>query len=494
MYLLGIDSSTTATKALLIDRAGMVVATAASEYPYATPQPGWTEQDPELFWNGTVQSIRAVLEKAGISGKDVAAVGLTGQMHGMTLLDHEGTVIRPCILWNDQRTASQCAAATALVGAERLIELTGNPMLTGFTVPKILWTRDNEPEAYARIAHVLLPKDYVRYRLTGECFSDVADASGTGLFDVRNRRWSDELLQALAIPRQWLPEVTESPVASTKISPGGAAATGLLAGTPVVAGAGDQAAQAVGAGIVREGIVSVTIGTSGVVFAHAEAYPANQDGRLHAFCHAVPGAWHMMGVMLSAGGSLRWYRDLVGAGSYDALLAEAAAVPVGSEGLIFLPYLTGERAPHPDPTARGAFVGLTVRHGQPHLTRAVVEGVSLGLNDSLEIMRGLGIPAEQIRASGGGARSPFWRQILADVFDAEIVTLAAEEGAAYGAALLAAVGAEVFPTVQAAAEQTVQLVDTAYPGPNQPAYGRLIPRYQALYPLLKEEFAQLATL
>ena len=361
MYLLGIDTSTTATNAILVDERGAVVATAASEYPFATPQPGWTEQEPELFWQGTVSSIRLVLEQAGVSGAQVAAVGITGQMHGMTMLDGQGQVIRPCILWNDQRTAAQCAAATAQVGAERLIAMTGNPMLTGFTAPKILWVRDHEPTAYARVAHVLLPKDYVRYRLTGELCSDVSDASGTGLFDVRNRRWSDELLAELGIPRAWLPEVSESPVVSAQINAAGAAATGLLAGTPVVAGAGDQAAQAVGAGIVREGIVSVTIGTSGVVFAHANSYRVEPSGRLHAFCHAVPGAWHLMGVMLSAGGSLRWYRDTLAAGqSYDQLMSQAASVPAGSEGLVFLPYLTGERAPHPDPSARGAFVGLSV--------------------------------------------------------------------------------------------------------------------------------------
>jgi xylulokinase len=493
MYLLGIDTSTTATKAILVDERGAVVATAASEYPFATPQPGWTEQEPELFWQGTVSSIRLVLEQAGITGAQVAAVGITGQMHGMTMLDSQGQVIRPCILWNDQRTAGQCAAATAQVGAERLIALTGNPMLTGFTAPKILWVRDNEPEAYARAAHVLLPKDYVRYRLTGALCSDVSDASGTGLFDVRNRRWSAELLAELGIPRSWLPEVSESPVVSAHVSAAGAAATGLLAGTPVVAGAGDQAAQAVGAGIVREGIVSVTIGTSGVVFAHADSYRVEPTGRLHAFCHAVPGAWHMMGVMLSAGGSLRWYRDTLAAGqSYDQLMGQAASVQAGSEGLVFLPYLTGERAPHPDPSARGAFVGLSVRHTQAHLTRAVVEGVSLGLNDSLALMRELGVPTAQVRASGGGARSPFWRQMLADLFGAEIVTLAAEEGAAYGAALLAGVGVGQYASVEAAVDATVQLAGSCAPGPDAATYTKLVPLYQALYPALREQFAKLA--
>lgn len=407
-HLLGIDTSTTATKALLIDETGRVVAVAATQYPFDSPKPGWTEQDPALFWKGTVQSIRAVLEKAQITGRQVAAVGLTGQMHGMTLLDAHGDVIRPCILWNDQRTAQQCEWITNLIGAPRVLQLTGNPILTGFTAPKIVWTRMHEPENYARIAHILLPKDYVRYRLTGEFFSDVADASGTSLFDVGRRQWSEDLLAALNIPRAWLPEVTESPVASTKINAAAAQATGLLAGTPVVAGGGDQAAQAVGTGIVREGTVAVTIGTSGVVFAQSDSYRVEPQGRLHAFCHALPGKWHLMGVMLSAGGSFRWYRDLfAGNESYEALTQAAEKVAAGSEGLLFLPYLTGERTPHPDPHARGAFIGLNIRHTKAHLTRAVMEGVTFGLRDSLELLRALGMPTRQVRASGGVPRVPF---------------------------------------------------------------------------------------
>jgi len=492
-YLLGIDTSTTATKALLINQQGSVVAVAATEYPFDSPRPGWTEQDPALFWNGAVESIRAVLEKARISGKEIIAIGLTGQMHGMTLLDARGEVIRPCILWNDQRTAAQCAFITKLIGAERVLQLTGNPILTGFTAPKIVWTREHEPESYRRIAHILLPKDYVRYQLTGECFSDVADSSGTSLFDVGKRRWSEEMLHALQIPRAWLPEVTESPVASTKINAAAAQATGLLAGTPVVAGGGDQAAQAVGTGIVREGTVAVTIGTSGVVFAQSDSYRVEPQGRLHAFCHAVPGKWHLMGVMLSAGGSFRWYRDALAAkASYDALLQGAAAVAAGSEGLLFLPYLTGERTPHPDPHARGAFIGLNIRHTLPHLTRAVIEGVTFGLRDSLELMRGLGVPTRQVRASGGGAKSAIWRQILADVFNAEIVTVNSTEGAAYGAALLAGVGAGIYPSVEAAADHVIRITATHQPTPEVNVYAKYYARYQALYPALKTEFAALA--
>jgi xylulokinase len=454
-YFIGIDVSTTATKALLVDERGSVVAAAVTEYPFEMPQPLWSEQDPALFWNGTVQSIRQVLEKSQANPAHIAAVGLTGQMHGLTLLDAHGAVLRPCILWNDQRTTKQCDEITQRVGKARVLQLTGNPVLTGFTAPKILWVRENEPDAYSRVAHILLPKDFARYKLTGEFFSDVSDASGTCLFDVAERRWSDEMLGALEIPRAWLPAVTESPVVSARISPDAARVTGLLEGTPVVGGGGDQTAQAIGTGVVREGITALTIGTSGVVFAQSNSYRVEPRGRLHTFCHAVPGKWHLMGVVLSAGGSLRWYRDALGQPEkeiaaqtgqavYDVLTAEAAQAPAGCEGLLFLPYLTGERTPYPDPNARGVFFGLTVRHGKAHMTRAVLEGVAFGLRDSLQLMRALGMPLTQVRASGGGARSAFWRQILADVFDTAMATVNVTEGAAYGAALLAGVGAGVY--------------------------------------------------
>jgi xylulokinase len=504
-YLLGIDVSTTATKALLIDERGQVAAVAATEYPFETPQPQWTEQDPALWWDGAVRSIRQVLAQAphGAKPGDVAGVGLTGQMHGMTLLDAHGEVIRPCILWNDQRTAAQCAEITHRVGAERVLQLTGNPVLTGFTAPKIIWVRDHEPEAYARIAHVLLPKDYARYRLTGEFFSEVSDASGTSLFDVGQRQWSDEMLNALDLSRQWLPQVTESPVVSARISAEAAQATGLLEGTPVVGGGGDQAAQAVGTGIINEGIVSVTVGTSGVVFAASDTYRVEPQGRLHAFCHAVPGMWHLMGVMLSAAGSFRWYRDALGQPEkalaessgrdvYDILTESAASAPPGCEGLVFLPYLTGERTPYPDPDARGVFFGLTVRHGKPHLTRAVLEGVSYGLRDSLELMRALGVSMNQVRASGGGARSVLWRQILADVFATEIVTVNVTEGAAYGAALLAGVGAGVYAEVREACARTIGLVSQVQPGANARVYADYYPLYQALYPTLAPQFKRVS--
>ena len=494
-YLLGIDVSTTATKALLVDQEGAVVAVAATTYPFDSPRPGWTEQPPALFWEGTVRSVRDVLAKTGVSGADVASVGLTGQMHGMVLLDAHGDVIRPCILWNDQRTAAECAHITQAVGAERVLEITGNPVLTGFTAPKIVWTRTHEPENYQRIAHILLPKDYARYCLSGSFFSDVSDASGTSLLNVRQRQWSDEVLAALDIPRAWLPEVTESPVASSRVSRAAAQATGLLEGTPIVAGAGDQAAAAVGAGIVREGLVSETMGTSGVVFAASDAYRVEAEGRLHAFCHAVPGMWHLMGVMLSAAGSLQWYHDALARGAdFGALTAEAEAVPPGAEGLLFLPYLTGERMPHPDPLARGAWVGLTVRHGRGHLTRAVLEGVAFGLKDGFTLMAGAGLPpAEHAQVSGGGAKSALWRQILASALGTSLATVNTTEGTALGAALLAGVGVGVWPDVARAGAAAVRVTGVNQPDPAaSEVYARLYPRYRALYPALKDTFAALA--
>ncbi|MCL7454018.1 MAG: xylulokinase [Anaerolineae bacterium] len=501
-YLLGIDVGTTGAKALLIDRAGQVVTSATAEYPMFTPRPLWTEQHPADWWVAMARSIRQVLAETGIEPAQVAGIGLTGQMHGLVLLDVHGEVLRPCIMWNDQRTTAQCAAITREVGAGNVLRLTGNPVLPGFTAPKLVWVREHEPEVYDQAAKVLLPKDYVRYRLTGGYFSEVSDASGTSLFDVGQRRWSDEMLKAVGVPRSWLPEVTESPVVSARVSRLAAGEIGLLAGTPVVGGGGDQAAQAVGTGIVAEGAVSVTIGTSGVVFAASEAYRVESQGRLHAFCHVVPGMWHLMGVMLSAGGSFRWYRDALGdlerlqardegLDPYDLLVEAAAQVAPGCEGLLFLPYLTGERTPYPDPSARGVFFGLTLRHGKAHLTRAVLEGVSYGLRDSLELMRGLGLSIEQVRASGGGVRSPLWRQILADVFEVEITTVAVTEGAAYGAALLAAVGAGLYGSVPEACQAAIQVSGSTQPGPAATVYADYYPRYRALYPALAPQFEAL---
>ena len=494
-YLIGIDSSTTATKALLIDETGAIVAVAASEYDFQTPHPLWSEQDPALWWNGTVASVRQVLAESGVDPAAVVGVGLTGQMHGLVLLDAAGEVLRPSILWNDQRTASQCDEIRARLGKSELVRITGNDALTGFTAPKILWVQENEPEIYARIHQILLPKDYVRYKLTGDFATDRAGAGGTLLVELASRDWSPAVVEALDIRPEWLPPTHEGTQITGVISTAAAEATGLKAGTPVVGGGGDQAAGAVGVGAVEEGIVALSLGTSGVVFASADSPIYEPEGRLHAFPHSLPGKWHLMGVMLSAAGSLRWYRDTLAPGvAYDDLLAPAAAIPTGSDGLLFLPYLTGERTPHPDPLARGAFIGLTVRHSQAHMTRAVLEGVAFGLRDSFELMKAAGLSAiRQVRVSGGGARSPLWRQILADVLGSELVTVNTTEGAAYGAALLAGVGAGFWPDGETACRETVRVTGSTTPDADAVAvYEKAYGVYRGLYPALKGTFERLS--
>jgi len=489
-YFIGIDTSTTATKALLMDENGGVLGVALNEYPYETPQPLWSEQDPALWWHATAESIRQVIAKTGVEAAAVKGIGLTGQMHGLVLLDEKGDVLRPAILWNDQRTGPQCDAIRLKLGREKLIQITGNDALTGFTAPKILWVQEHEPELWKRARHILLPKDYVRYKLTGEFASDRAGGAGTILFDLAKRDWSPAVLAALDIPAEYLPKTYEGTDVTGTLSPVVADELGLPAGIPVFGGGGDQAAAAVGTGAVRAGVVSLSLGTSGVVFATTDGPFIEPEGRLHAFCHSVPGKWHLMGVMLSAAGSLRWYRDTFAPGTdYDTLLKPATDVPAGSDGLFFLPYLTGERTPHPDPLARGAFVGLTVRHSFPHLTRAVLEGVSFGLRDSFELMKSAGLERiSQVRVTGGGARSPLWRQILADVFGTEIVTVNAEEGAAYGAALLAATGSGAFRSVESACDATIQITGITQPGRDQVVYEKLYPLYRDLYPALKPTF------
>ena len=491
MYFLGIDVSTTATKALLIDPAGQVLAVASTHYSFETPRPLWSEQHPDLWWDGAQQSMRAVLQQSRVDPAQIGGVGLTGQMHGLVLLDQAGQVLRPSILWNDQRTQAQCDEIHQRIGREKFIQITGNVALTGFTAPKILWVKENEPELYARAAHVLLPKDFVRYKLTGDFAMDKADGAGTVLMDLKRRDWSDEVLSALDIPRGWMPPLYEGPQITGRLSAAAAAATGLLAGTPVMACGGDQAAGAVGMGVVTPGIVGLTVGTSGVVFASTPAALIEPEGRLHAFCHAVPGLWHFMGVMLSAAGSLQWYRDTLAPGmSFDDLLKEAEAVPAGSDGLQFLPYLSGERTPHPDPLARGGFIGLTVRHGRGHLTRAVLEGVAFGLKDSFTLIQSAGLgEIHQVRASGGGTKSALWRQILASVLEAELVTVNTTEGAAYGAALLAAVGAGQYESVPAACDAAIQVTGSTLPDAEQvKAYARAYPIYRGLYPALTPTF------
>jgi xylulokinase len=493
-YVVGIDTSTTATKALLMRADGQVVVVSSSEYAYETPRPLWTEQHPELWWQATVTSLRQVLAQTGVDPAEVKGMALTGQMHGLVLLDAAGEVLRPAILWNDQRTGAQCDEIRERLGKERLIQITGNDALTGFTAPKILWVRESEPEVYARVAHILLPKDYVRYRLTGKFAADKAGGSGTILFDIAARDWSQDVLEALEIPAGWLPKTFEGPQITGTLSAEAARATGLKAGTPVFGGGGDQAAGAVGTGAVVEGVVSLSLGTSGVVFAAADRPIVEPEGRLHAFCHAVPDKWHLMGVMLSAGGSLRWYRDTLAPGAdFDTLLAPAAEVTPGSEGLLFLPYLTGERTPHPDPLARGAFVGLTVRHTLPHMTRAVLEGVAFGLRDSFELMQAAGLSdIRQVRIAGGGARSQLWRQILADVLASELIMVNTTEGAAYGAALLAATGAGIFSDVESACAATIGIMGTTTPGPASEMYQQVYPLYRDLYPALQRTFQAVA--
>jgi xylulokinase len=477
--LFGIDVGTSATKGLAITPDGDVLAAAEAAYPLSTPKPGWSEQDPEDWWRATETVLAALTTAAGAP----AGIGLSGQMHGLVALDDKDEVLRPAILWNDQRTQAECEEIEDTIGLHRLIELTGNRALTGFTAPKVLWLRNHEPDIYTRIARIALPKDYVRLRLTREHATDVSDASGMLLLDVANRVWSDEVLRALDIDPAWLPDVLESPAVSGVTAGGGA----VGAGVPVAAGGGDQAAGALGVGVDRKGPVSVAVGTSGVVFAALDAFAADPEARVHAFCHAVPGAWHAMGVMLSAAGSLAWLRDAAAPeADYDQVLNEAANWPAGTEGLMFLPYLAGERTPHADPDARGAFVGLDLRHDRGALTRAVLEGVAFALKDSLDLTQELGGVPERGRVSGGGARSRLWVQIIASVLELPLEPVAVDEGAAFGAAILGGVAADVWPDVHAAVAAAVR------PGPQiEPVaewvatYREQRERFRALYPALR---------
>ena len=468
--LVGLDVGTTGVKALALSPEGDVLARAEESYGLSTPHPGWAEQDPEDWWRAAERALAAL-------GGEPTSIGLSGQMHGLVVLDDRDRVLRPAILWNDQRTEAECVEIEERVGLARLIQLTGNRALTGFTAPKLLWLRRHEPTTYAQVAHVLLPKDYVRLRLTGEHAIDVADASGTLLFDVARRRWSQEMVEALELDPAWLPRALESPEVSGE----------TVAGIPVAAGAGDQAAAALGVGVDRPGPVSVVLGTSGVVFAALPAFAADPQARVHAFCHAVPGGWHAMGVMLSAAGSLRWLRDVLGPrGGYDELTAAAEEWPAGTEGLTFLPYLSGERTPHADPHARAAFAGLTLRHDRGALVRAVLEGVAYGLRDSLELLRELGVDPREGRVSGGGARSELWLRILASVLGLPIRRTTADEGSAYGAALLGGVAAGVFRDVHEAVATCVRLLDPVDPDPQWvDAYEHGYRRFQLLYPALR---------
>jgi xylulokinase len=471
---IGLDVGTTAVKALAVDEGGAVVARAEAGYPLSTPRPGWAEQEPEDWWRAAEQAL------AALDVREIAGIGLSGQMHGLVALDSYDAVIRPAILWNDGRTAAECEEIERRVGLSELIARTGNRALTGFTAPKLLWLRAHEPESYARIARVLLPKDYVRLRLCGEHAIDMADASGTLLLDVARRRWSEQVLDALELDAGWLPRLLESPEVS------GATPTGV----PVAAGAGDQAAGALGVGVDRPGPLSVVLGTSGVVFAALPEFAADERARVHAFCHAVPGGWHAMGVMLSAAGSLRWLRDAAAPGTgFGELIGEAEAWAPGAEGLTFLPYLAGERTPHADADARGSFTGLSLRHDRGALVRAVLEGVAYGLRDSLDLLRELGVAPERARVSGGGARSELWLRIIASVLGLPLERPAVEEGAAYGAALLGGVAGGIWPDVETAVEACVRVRGEVEPDPEwAAAYADGRQRFQALYPALRSHY------
>jgi xylulokinase len=485
--VLGIDVGTGGTRAVLLDQTGRVLGAATAEHAeMASPQLGWAEQDPRDWWRAARVAIEECLTAAGATAAEVSAVGLSGQMHGLVLLDAAGEVVRPALLWCDQRTEEECREITERVGAKRLIELVANPALTGFTLPKIGWVRKHEPELWSGVRSIMLPKDYVRFRLTGARATDVADASGTLMFDVAKRRWSAEMLEASDLNGDILPEVFESPEITGRVTKDGAAASGLREGTPVVAGGGDQAAGAVGMGIVAPGNVSATIGTSGVVFAATSDPVVEPKGRIHTFCHAIPGRWHVMGVTQGAGLSLRWFRDQFGGGaSYDSLMIEAAAAPAGSDGLLWAPYLMGERTPHLDPNARGALVGLTAQHTRAHVIRAILEGVAFSLRDTFTIFRELGVPLKSIRLGGGGARSYLWQQIQADIYGIPVDLVAAEEGAAYGAALLAGVGTGMWASVDAACETAVRVAKRIEPiAENVELLNRRYQEYRKLYPAL----------
>ena len=498
--LLGLDVGTSGARAVAVDESGSVVAEASSEYPLMSPRPGWTEQDPEDWWAASKEALGRVVAEAE---EEVVGLGLTGQMHGSVFLDSADEVIRPALLWNDQRTEAQCEKITSAVGEERLIRISGNPALTGFQAPKILWLRDEEPENYSRVSRVLLPKDYVRLRLTGEHATDASDAAGTLLLDMRERDWSGEILDALGIPREWLPKVYEGPESTGELSRSLAEELGLPPGIPVAAGGGDNAAAAVGVGVVKSGLLSSSVGTSGVLFAASESFTLDPSGRIHAFCHAVPDEYHLMGVTLSAGGSLSWWRDTLseafgqasGGVDYDELVEAASQVPPGAEGLLFLPYLSGERTPHLDPQARGAFFGLTSRHGIPHMTRAVMEGVVFSLRDSLEILRELDVPVEQVRATGGGARSPLWRQLQADIYGEPIRRTTADEGPAYGAALLGGVAAGLYGDVREASHLVKLREEVTEPDARRAKiYEGYYEVYRSLYPATREAMSRLTEL
>ncbi len=505
-YVLGIDIGTSGTKTVLFDEKGAVIASCTAEYPLYQPRNGWAEQRPEDWWEAVVSTVKSVLDKSGILPADIKGIGLSGQMHGLVMLDKDSRVLRPAIIWCDQRTGEECKEIEDRIGRKRLIEITANPALTGFTASKILWVRNHEPEIYAKCAHILLPKDYIRFMLTGEYAPEVSDAGGMQLLDVPGRCWSQEVLEKLEIDPDFLGSVYESPEVTGVVSEAAAALTGLAAGTPVVGGAGDNAAAAVGTGVVREGSAFTTIGSSGVVFAHTDSIRIDPRGRVHTFCCAVPGAWHVMGVTQGAGLSLKWLRDhfctpevqqaaAENADPYCIMDREAATVPIGSDRLLYLPYLMGERTPHLDPDARGVFFGLSAVHGRPQLIRSVMEGVSFSLMDCLSVFEEMGITANSMIACGGGGTSPLWRQMLSDIYNCPISTIASKEGPALGAAILAMVGAGIYPSVEEACDAVIRKGTSVEPSAaNHETYMHFYERYCALYPVLREQYAALAKL
>jgi xylulokinase len=502
---LGIDVGTSGTKALLMNSAAKVLATATAAHEISSPRPGWSQQDGDNWWSAAVRAVRAVVAKAGIGGRDVSAIGLSGQMHGLVITDGAGRPLRPAIIWNDQRSAPQAQEIERAVGGRRkLIALAGNVAMTSFTLTKLLWVRRHERRMYDRIRHLLLPKDYIRLRLTGEYVGDVSDMSGTLMLDPRKRDWSSKIISIFHLDRSILPPVVESHEVAGRLRPAAAAELGLVAGTPVVGGAGDQPAGAVGNGVVRDGLTSATMGTSGVVYVHSRRYATDPAGRVQTFCSAVAGEYCMFGCILAAGGSLQWYRNVLGAAEvrqarrkgvdpYELLTAQAAKAPLGCEGLFFLPYLTGERTPHADPFARGCWIGLHSRTSRRELVRSVMEGATYAMNDAVTILKDRGLKIRQIRLSGGGARSAFWRQLQADVYGTPCVTINTEEGPAYGAALLAAVGAGTFRDVAQACQAGIRITRTICPRPKAAKrYAELYAQYRRLYPALKDEFRRIA--
>ncbi len=503
-YTIGVDIGTSGTKSLLVDPDGNILAEASTTYGVLMPKPMWTEQDPEDWWAATVKTIRSVVKQSRVKPAEVKAIGLSGQMHGSVFLDKSGKVLRPALLWNDGRTVDECAEITRLAGGrDELIRMVANPALTGFTAPKILWLRNKEPKRYEKLKTVLLPKDEIRRRLTGELATDVSDASGMLLLDVRNRCWSDELLGKLQLDKSMLGSVYESEQVTGSLRPEIAEKLGLTTACKVVGGAGDCAAGAVGNGIVRSGVLTASLGTSGVMFVHCDEPQYDQAGRLHTFCHAVHGKWHMMGVTLSAAGSLQWFVENIckelamrrGTDAYATINAEAALAPAGCEGLLFAPYLAGERTPHADPHARACFVGLTASHERGHMARAIMEGVAMSLRDSLEIIKSLNVPVKEMRLSGGGAKSQLWKQIFADVMDQAACTINAEQGPAYGVALLAAVGCGHFKSIEEACKATIEVISKTPPKKAAVKnYNRLYPIYQSLYGTLRETFQRISEL